>query len=269
MLALADDGVLGGAGEGAVGHRRDDRPLLVGNLLRRGLPHVVVHREVRARPTRRTTTCTRGRAVRAACCRARGRPCTRPDRSARAGSCGRRWRPASRRRRCRVGASTAFRMSCTGRCRSAFDQSTGGSCCARSNRLRAADQVFLRRVWRKHRPHLVLLAVEPRDEEHLHGAAAIPVALLVVRPDSSDAGAETLHVHRREARVARAPRRPSGTRRSTSSPVVPTLPFDHDCFEIHVHRVVAVGRAAGRGCRSSLPRRSAPARSARRRRSRA
>ena len=39
-------------------------------------------------------------------------------------------------------------------------------------RLRGADQVRLRGARREHRPHLVLLAVEPRDEQHLHGAAA-------------------------------------------------------------------------------------------------
>ena len=68
--------------------------------------------------------------------------------------------------------------------------------------LRRADQVFLRRRWREHRAHLVLLAVEPGDEEHLHRPAAIPVALLEVRAHAADAGAEALHVHRRIGRVA-------------------------------------------------------------------
>src|SRR6266516_2515370 len=65
------------------------------------------------------------------------------------------------------GASTAFRMSCTGRCQSASDQSTGGRCCARSNDF----------------------------------AAPIPVALLVVGTDAADAGTESLDVHGRICRV--------------------------------------------------------------------
>ena len=100
------------------------------------------------------------------------------------------------------GPSTALMMSCTGRCHSAFDQSTGGRCCARSNDFDARIRSSLRRVRRKHRPHLILLAVQPGDEQHLHGAAAVPVALLVVRADAADAGAEALHVHRGVARVA-------------------------------------------------------------------
>ena len=63
-------------------------------------------------------------------------------------------------------------------------------------RLRRADQILLWRITRKHRPHLVLLAIDPRDEEHLHGSAAIPVALLEIRCDPANAGAEALHVHR-------------------------------------------------------------------------
>src|SRR5213594_4570117 len=52
------------------------------------------------------------------------------------------------------GPSTLFMMSCTGRCQSAFDQSTGGSCCARSNdfdaRIRSACGVLggnIGRTW--------------------------------------------------------------------------------------------------------------------------
>ena len=69
-------------------------------------------------------------------------------------------------------------------------------------RLRGADQILLRRVARKHRPHLVLLAVDPGDEQHLHGPAPIPVALLEVRRHAPHAGAESLHVHRRVRRMA-------------------------------------------------------------------
>ena len=67
--------------------------------------------------------------------------------------------------------------------------------------LRGADQIFLRSVRRKHRTHLVLLAIEPGDEEHLHRAAAIPVALLVVRAHAADARAESLRDHGRERRI--------------------------------------------------------------------
>src|SRR5881394_41693 len=39
---------------------------------------------------------------------------------------------------------------------------------------------------------MVLLAGDPGDEEHLHGAAAIPVSLFEVRRDATDPGAKTL-----------------------------------------------------------------------------
>ena len=55
---------------------------------------------------------------------------------------------------------------------------------------------------REHRAHLVLFAVEPVDEEHLDGAAAVPVALLVVGADLADAGAEALRNDRRQGLVA-------------------------------------------------------------------
>src|ERR1044072_7812270 len=69
-------------------------------------------------------------------------------------------------------------------------------------RLRSAYQVFLRRVWREHRTHLVLLAVEPRDEQHLDRDAAIPVSLFKVRGNSPDACAEALWDKRRVGRIA-------------------------------------------------------------------
>ena len=67
---------------------------------------------------------------------------------------------------------------------------------------RGRDQILARRVFREHRPHLVLFTVNPGDEQHLHRAAAIPVALFPIRTDLADAGAETLHVHRRITRSA-------------------------------------------------------------------
>ena len=176
-------------------------------------------------------------------------------------------RPASRSAKMPCGPSTFLMMSCTGRCHSAFDQSTGGRCCARSNDFDARIRSSLRRVRREHRPHLVLLAVEPGDEQHLHRAAAIPVALLVVRTDAADAGAEALHVHRGVAGMAQrgdahlvlGGRRAAGRADLAVRPRLLRQPVD---------RVVAVG-AASRGCRSCLRRRSVRARSARRTRSRA
>ena len=52
------------------------------------------------------------------------------------------------------GPSTALMMSISGRCQSAFDQSTGGNCCARSNdfdaRIKSSWDVFggnIGRAW--------------------------------------------------------------------------------------------------------------------------
>ena len=143
------------------------------------------------------------------------------------------------------GPSTFLMMSCTGRCQSAFDQSTGGMLRREVERLRRADQILLRRVRREHRPHLVLLAVEPGDEQHLHGAAAIPVALLVVRADAADAGAEALHVHRG---VAGVPERGDahlifGGRRAAGRADLAVRPR---LLRQPVDRVVAVGRRSPR-----------------------
>src|SRR5215472_18617057 len=70
--------------------------------------------------------------------------------------------------------------------------------------LRGADKIFAGSVWGKHRSHLVLLAIEPGNEEHLDRSTAVPVALLVVRGDASHACAKSLNVHRR---VGRRPHR--------------------------------------------------------------
>ena len=68
--------------------------------------------------------------------------------------------------------------------------------------LRGLDEVGLRCVFGEHGADLILFAVEPVDEEHLHGAAAIPVALLVVRADLADACAEALRDDRGQGLVA-------------------------------------------------------------------
>ena len=233
----------------------------------RGLAHVVVEREVR--PDRHVVPRHEPQAghVRASCRRDTGRRGTTPDRSAS------RWiiaPPVSTgiaSAKMPRGPSTFLMMSCVGRCHSAFDQSTGGRCCARSNDFDARIRSSLRRVGRKHRPHLVLLAVEPRDEEHLHRAAAIPVALLVVRADAADAGAESLHVHRgvagmperRDAHLILGGRRAAGRADLAVRPRLLRQPVD----------ACRSRRSASRGCRSCPRRRSGRARSGRRRRSRA
>src|SRR5438067_2143859 len=68
-------------------------------------------------------------------------------------------------------------------------------------RLRRANQIFLRSACRKHRPHLVLFAIDPRNEQHLHGAAAIPVALFKIWSDAADTGAESLRDDRCESGI--------------------------------------------------------------------
>jgi hypothetical protein len=75
-------------------------------------------------------------------------------------------------------------MSCTGSCQSAFSHWHRRQLLREVEGLRGADEVLLRGVLREHRAHLVLLAVEPGDEQHLRGAAAVPVALLEVRRDA-------------------------------------------------------------------------------------
>jgi len=197
----------------------------------------------------------------------RGRPCTRRD------SFGVRWiiRPpvstGIASAKMPRGMSTAFSRSCTGRCHRAFDQSTSGSRGRQVEPLRRRHEVLARRVAREHRAYLVLLAGEPRDEEHLHRAAAVPVALLVVRLHAPDARAEALRVHRGVRGVP-----------SAATPIwysaVDEQPASPPCRSTTAARrsTPACPRrrsAARRGCRSCPRRRSAPARSGSRTRSRA
>ena len=106
--------------------------------------------------------------------------------------------------------------------------------------LRRPDQVRLRCARRKHRPHLVLLAVQPGDEQHLHGAAAVPVALFEIRSDASDSGAEPLHVHGRERGMpCRGDSRLVFRRRRTAGG--PCLAVRPRLLRDPVHQVVAVG----------------------------
>ncbi len=69
--------------------------------------------------------------------------------------------------------------------------------------LRPTNQILLRGIGRKHRPHLVLLSINPGNKQHLHGPAAIPVPLLVIRGNSSDSRPKTLNIHCRIRRMAR------------------------------------------------------------------
>ena len=166
------------------------------------------------------------------------------------------------------GPSTALMMSISGRCQQRLRPIDRRQLLRQVERLRRADQILLRRVRREHRPHLVLLSVEPGDEEHLHGAAAIPVALLVVGPTRPTPAPNPCGI------IAA---NPGGACAATpichsavdEQPIVPTLPFDQGCVRHPLDRVVAIGERRRRGCRSCLRRRSGRARSSRRRRSRA
>ncbi len=195
---LADDRVGRGAGVRAVRDRRDDRPLLVGDGRRRRLPHVVVEREVR--PDRHVVPRHEPEAGHVQLLVVVIEAAAVPRRIVRraldhlaAGF--------DRHRRLEDAARTVhvlddvLRRQMPERLRPVDRRRV----LREVERLRRADQILLRGVGRKHRPHLVLLAVEPRDEEHLHRAAAVPVALFVVGTDAADAGAEALHVHRRVA----------------------------------------------------------------------
>ena len=105
---------------------------------------------------------------------------------------------------------------------------------------RRRDEILAAGLAWEQRPHLILLAVDPRDEQHLHRAAAIPVALLVVRADASDAGAEALHVHRGKSRMAERGdgRLPLGGRRASGRAHFAVRPR---LLRQPLHRVVAVG----------------------------
>ena len=82
------------------------------------------------------------------------------------------------------------------------------------------NQIGLRAVRWEHRPNLVLLSLEPVDEQHLHRAATVPVSLLVVRLDAADACTEALRID--SSKPFRSLRRdahlPLGGRRTTNKP---------------------------------------------------
>src|SRR5919106_5947152 len=67
--------------------------------------------------------------------------------------------------------------------------------------LRGRSQFLRRCVLREEGTYLILLAIEPCNEQHLDSTAAIPVTLLIVRSNTSDARAKTLRDHRRKRRV--------------------------------------------------------------------
>ena len=106
-------------------------------------------------------------------------------------------------------------------------------------RLRCADQNPPAKCSAGTSAALVLLAVEPGDEQHLHRAAAIPVALLVVGADASHARAEAFRDHRRQRRIAlrRHAQLPFRRRRTADGADLPVRPG----LRRHpVDRVVAV-----------------------------
>src|SRR5690349_14783043 len=69
-------------------------------------------------------------------------------------------------------------------------------------RLRCANQIFLRCSWRKYRSLLILLSVQPGDEQHLDGSTAIPVSLFEIRRNPANTGAESLRNKRRQSGIA-------------------------------------------------------------------
>ena len=197
-VPLADNGLFGGAGERAVRHRRDDRPLLLAQRRLRGAAHVVEHLEVR--PHRHVV----------------------PRHEPQAGHIERHVVVPQAALAPRVGRRLALLHHAAGFHRHLVRENParavdvlddvlrrqvpqrlvpihGRHARREVEQARRSDQIFTRRVLREHRSHLVLLAVNPGDEQHLHGAAAIPVALLPVRADLADPGAEPLHVHRGKA----------------------------------------------------------------------
>ena len=132
-------------------------------------------------------------------------------------------------------------MSCAGRCHRALDQSTGGMFGARSNSRAALTRSSCGVSRVEHRPYLVLLAIQPGDEEHLHRAAAVPVALLVIGLHAADAGAKALHVH---GGVRRMPERRDGQlilggRRASGGADLPVRPRP---LREPLDRIDAVGR---------------------------
>src|SRR6185312_6663654 len=93
---------------------------------------------------------------------------------------------------------------------------------------RSANEIRLRSVGWEHRPHLVLLTLEPVDEQHLHRTTTIPVALLVVGLDASHARTESLRVDGgktlgRLCGNAHLPFCSRGTAHQTDLPVRPRL----------------------------------------------
>ena len=221
---------------------RDHRPLLIGNIRARGLSHVVEEREVgtdrhvvpRHVPEPRhvqghvvviETALVPGRIVR----RALNHPATGRDRH-------------------RVGKNAARAVHglqdvLDGEVPQRLGPVHRWQLLRQIEGLRGADQILLRRLARKHRPDLILLTVDPGNEKHLNGAAPVPVALLDIRRDPADAGAETLHVHRR---IRGVPERRDahlilGGRRTPGRPDLAVRPR---LLRQPLERVVAVGRRA-------------------------
>ena len=86
---------------------------------------------------------------------------------------------------------------------------------------------LLRHVLWEHRPQLILFAVEPIDEEHLHCAATVPVALLVVGAHFTHTRAKALRNDGREVFVAERCRGelPLCSRRAADEADLPVRPW--------------------------------------------
>ena len=112
-------------------------------------------------------------------------------------------------------------------------------------------------------------AIDPRDEQHLHRAAAKPVALLVVRtlrprPRRSLAG-----IMARKRRIPLRRPSPRGHSAVDEQPMVPTLPFDHGCEDIHEIASVPSDSGCAQNVVVPFGKRNARAHSSRRKRTRA
>src|SRR5260370_19698953 len=130
------------------------------------------------------------------------------------------------------GPSTAFMMSCSGRCCSALDQSTRGSCCARSNdfetRIKSSCDRFAGNIGRtwfcspySHATKSICTA-PPRYQLPCSQYGA-------TRPTPAPKPGEAIPAHAGFPCAAT----PNCHSAVDEQPMVPTLPLDHGCDDIH------------------------------------
>src|SRR5678815_1795127 len=129
------------------------------------------------------------------------------------------------------GPSTAFMMSCSGRCQSAVDQSIGGSCCARSKafdaRIRSACDVpggNIGRTWFCSPYNQVMNSICTAPPRYQLPCSKYGPTRPIPAPNpctfmAANAGCPVEATAGWYSAV-------------DEQPVVPALPFDHACFEI-------------------------------------